>query len=96
MNLIRGFRGFRDPAGTAGTTGINTINTKKPLTPLNKSEEQLTDYFTVINILESIQTPISKGVLSNGIRWTINGTTYSHSKDSSGKSEINKPLLINY
>jgi hypothetical protein len=81
---------IRDP------TGINTINTKKPLTPLNKSEEQLTDYFTVINILESIQTPISKGVLSNGIRWTINGTTYSHSKDSAGRPEINKPLIINY
>ena len=74
----------------------NTINTKKPLTPLDKSEEQLTDYFTVINILESIQTPISKGILSNGIRWTINGITYSQSKDSSGKPEINKPLLINY
>lgn len=89
-------RGLRDPTGTAGTKGINTINTKKPLTPLNKSEEQLTDYFTVINILESIQTPISKGVLSNGIRWTINGTTYSHSNDSAGRPEINKPLVINY
>jgi hypothetical protein len=43
----------------------NQINTKKPLIAINKQEEKLTDYFTVINILESIQTPITKSELIN-------------------------------
>jgi hypothetical protein len=43
----------------------NQINTKKPLIAINKQEEKLTDYFTVINILESIQSPITKTELIN-------------------------------
>jgi hypothetical protein len=73
---------------------VNTlINTKKPLTPVEKITENITDYFSVINILQSIQTPISK---INITTFKINNVTYTHSLDQYGKIELNKPLSTTY
>ena len=73
---------------------VNTlINTKKPLTPVEKITENITDYFSVINILQSIQTPISK---INITTFKINNITYTHSLDQYGKIELNKPLSVQY
>jgi len=42
-----------------------SINTTKPLIAIQKLDEKINDYFDVINILQSIQTPISKNVFIN-------------------------------
>lgn len=41
------------------------INTKKPLVAIDKLDEKINDYNDVKNILQSIQTPISKNVFIN-------------------------------
>jgi len=42
-----------------------SINTKKPLKVIQKTDEQINDYSDIVNILQSIQTPISKSVFTN-------------------------------
>jgi len=42
-----------------------SINTKKPLKVVQKTDEQINDYSDIINILQSIQTPISKSVFTS-------------------------------
>ena len=76
------------------TTG--TINLKKPLIPINKINEKINDYSDVINILQSIQSPLSKNILSNVTSggFVILNKYYRHSVDSYGNIELNKPLEV--
>ena len=73
----------------------NLINIRKPLLPLNKQEELIHDYFSVINILESINSPILKNTLINNNKgFIIQNQYYYHSTNQYGQIELNKPLLV--
>jgi len=78
----------------------STINKKTPLKPILKSSEKMNDYQDVINILQSIHTPLLKSTLINinsdnelppGI--TIQNKHYYY-PIINGNPEINKPLKV--
>ena len=69
------------------------INIKKPLIPISKETEKIHDYYYVINILESINSPIPKTAFRS-TEIVINNTRYSHYMSPNGNVDLNTPLNI--
>lgn len=69
------------------------INVKKPLIPISKETEKIHDYYYVINILESINSPIPKTAFRS-TEIVINNTRYSHYMSPNGNVDLNTPLNI--
>lgn len=78
----------------------STINIKTPLKPILKTNEKINDYQEVINVLESIKTPLLKSTLLNvnSDNGLPNGITIQNKRYYypiiNGAPEINKPLKV--
>jgi hypothetical protein len=71
-----------------------TINTKKPLKVVQKTDEQINDYSDIINILQSIQTPISKSVFTTNISEIGGRIGFTIGDKFYYQSEARKPLGV--
>jgi len=71
-----------------------TINTKKPLKVIQKTDEQINDYSDIINILQSIQTPISKSVFTTNISEISGRIGFTIGDKFYYQSEARKPLGV--